>query len=371
MFAIAARLLAAKLSLRVPHPGARVHGVFGLRAWGLWPFLVLLSLAGLLAPRAQAGMLWGVNGHPFTAYPGISAAEQIETLADAGLRSYRVDVSSLDQMDQLANLIRVAQIRNVQILPVLIPPADLKAQPEDVLYRDAFEFAKQYLVRFGSDIPVWELGNEMENFAIIQPCELRDDGTIYPCEWGPAGGVGKLEYFGLRYQKVAAVLRGLSEGARAGNPVARRAIGTAGWGHIGFFSRLRDSGIAWDISVWHLYGQDPEWAFNKLAEFQKPIWVTEFNYPLGSSKDGEDKQAAGLQTIMARLRELSQRYRVEAAFIYELLDEAYWAPSYEASMGLVHSKPESGNQWSLGARKSAFQTVRRSVVLLGDGLPLP
>ena len=48
---------------------------------------------------------------------------------------------------------------------------------------------------------------------------------------GFAGGVGPLDYFGPRWEKVSAALDGLSRGIKSVDPTARRAIGTAGWGH--------------------------------------------------------------------------------------------------------------------------------------------
>ena len=58
------------------------------------------------------------------------------------------------------------------------------------------------------------------------------------------------------------------------------------------------------------------------------------------------------------MRDLAPRYKVEAAFVYELLDEPYWDPSYEAHMGLVTLKRDSDQHWTLGVCKLACQTVR-------------
>ena len=102
-----------------------------------------------------------------------------------------------------------------------------------------------------------------------------------------------------------------------------------------------------------MYGQDPEWAFKTIAEYKRAIWITEFNHPLGS-KEGEDKQADGLRHWMARLQELSPIYKVEAAHIYELMDETYWAPSFEAVMGLVHLDSDSHGGWQAGTLKPAL-----------------
>ena len=283
----------------------------------------LLWLA--LIPPARAELLWGANGHPFTAYNGVSIDEQLGFLTDMGLKSYRVNISDLSSAPALEALIAKAEPLGIAILPALTPSLSLDALTPEVLHARAHEFAFRLVSRFKGRIGVWELGNELEVHAIIRACEMRDDGTQYPCAWGPAGGNGPLDYYGPRWAKTSAVLKGLSEGAAAADPTARKAMGTAGWGHVGAFERMRQDGIAWDISVWHLYGEDPEWAFKLLAAHGKPIWVTEMNHPRGS-EPGEQQQADGMRRWMTRLAELAPRYNVEAAHIYELLDEPYWAP---------------------------------------------
>src|SRR6185437_14107278 len=129
---------------------------------------------------------------------------------------------------------------------------------------------------------------EFENYAIIKPCEMRDNGVRYSCFFGDAGGTDPLDYYGPRWAKVIAVLKGLTAGVHAADPTAMRAVGTAGWGHTGAFERMHKDGIAWEITVWHMYGQDPEWAFKKLVQYGKPIWITEFNHPLGSTKSEQE-----------------------------------------------------------------------------------
>ncbi len=323
----------------------------------------LLWLA-LIAP-ARAELLWGANGHPFTAYDGVGIDDQLGFLADLGLKSYRVNISDLSSAPALEALLAKAEPLGITILPVLTPSLSLDALSPEVLRARAYEFAFGLVSRFKGRIAVWELGNELEVHAIIRPCEMRDDGTRYPCEWGPAGGNGVLDYYGPRWAKASAVLKGLSEGATAADPAARKAMGTAGWGHVGAFERMRHDGIAWDISVWHLYGEDPEWAFKLLVNYGKPIWVTEMNHPRGS-EPGEQQQADGMRRWMQRLAELAPRYNVEAAHIYELLDEPYWAPDVEAVMGLVRLE-RAGPSWKPAAPKPAYDAVRE--IVRGEGAP--
>ena len=316
---------------------------------GLW--------ASAVTP-ASAELLWGANGHPFTAYPGITYAQQLDYLQALGMTSYRVNVGDERVAPRLAELVAEAKKRSIDILPVITPGFDLANGTTNDLYNKSFKLAVSLISKFKTDIRVWELGNEMENYAIIKPCEMQDDGVQYNCAWGPAGGVGPLEYYGPRWAKVSAVLKGLSDGTMAVDPTIRKAMGTAGWGHIGAFERMRQDGIQWDISVWHAYGQDPEWALKKIVEYGKPIWVTELNHPFGSKNDGEQGQARGLKHAMERLKALETTYKVEAAHIYELMDETYWAPDYEAFMGLVTLEKNSSGKWTPGRPKLAYEAVR-------------
>lgn len=324
----------------------------------------LLLLAAVLCTAvtaASAEMLWGANGHPFYAYPDIPLARQLDFVEDLGMKSYRVDIGGLDRADDLAALVEEAKKRDIRILPVITPAnIDLRKDRPQELYDKAFKLAAALASRFKDDIRVWELGNEMENFAIIQPCEKRDDGRLYSCQHGPAGGVDPLDYYGPRWKKVSAILKGLSDGIVSVDPTIRKAVGTAGWGHVGAFQRMKEDGIRWDISVWHAYGEDPGWAFEILSAYDRPIWLTEFNNPYGS-KQGEQEQAQGLTHMMARLRQLQETHDVEAAFVYELMDEPYWAPDFEAYMGLVKVEPTKDGGWKVGEPKPAYVAVKEAI----------
>lgn len=323
----------------------------------LWT--TLACLLGMTASGA-ADLLWGVNGHPFNAYPGISIEQQLDYVSDLGMKSYRVNISSADSATKLAELVKAGKQRGVEILPVITPDLDLDNKSVDDLYAQAYDLASTLVSRFKDDIRVWELGNEMENYAILMPCEMQDNGIQYNCSWGPAGGTETSDYFSPRWAKASAVLRGLSDATIAVDPTIRKAMGTAGWGHRAAFTRMLQDGIRWDISVWHLYEGDPEEAFKFLATLGRPIWLTEFNYA-GGSQRGEKQQADGLVQAMTLLRRYQSRYGLEAAHIYELLDEPYWAPSYEAFMGLVRLKKRGEGLWAPSGRKPAYDAVKRTI----------
>ena len=330
----------------------------------LW---ICLALLATLVSPAPAAFLWGANGHPFYAYPGTSIKEQFDFLADLGMKSYRVNISGMNKADELAAVVAEGKKHGIEVLPV-ITPGDLDSNDPKVLYQRAFDLAVGLVSRFKDDIRIWELGNEPENPTLIKPCETRDDGTQYPCDWGTASGRDVLDYYGPRWKQASAILKGLSDGTISVDPTILKAMGTAGWGHIGAFERMKNDGIRWDISVWHIYGQDPEWAFERLAEYGHPIWVTEFNNPYGSQR-GDEEQANGLKSMMTRLKELAPTYKVGAAFVYELMDEPYWAPDYEAYMGLVRVVPKPGDGWRTGEPKPAYATAR--ALIRGEERSIP
>lgn len=322
---------------------------------------VLQQVVRLAHAQPADDVIWGINGHPLVSYPGVPIDVQLARVADLGMRMYRVDVSHMSQADRLEELIDKARELNVTILPVLTPSLDLDKTEADALYRAAHDFASYFVKRFKGHVGVWELGNELENYAIIQPCEMQDDGKQYNCAWGPAAGVTPLEYFGPRWRKVSSVLKGLSDATKAADRTARKAMGTAGWGHYGAFDRMRQDGIEWDISVWHSYSGDLESQLLRVAAYGKPIWLTEFNHPRGSHEGAFVAQSEGLGKMIEEIRALRQRYKLDAAFVYELLDETYWAPSYEGSMGLIYLVKGDDGQWREDGAKPAHCTVQTSI----------
>jgi len=52
----------------------------------------------------------------------------------------------------------------------------LKDESEEVLKAARSTTASPWRVN-SRRVPIWELSNELENFAIIMPCEQRDDGS--------------------------------------------------------------------------------------------------------------------------------------------------------------------------------------------------
>lgn len=63
---------------------------------------------------------------------------------------------------------------------------------------------------------------------------------------------------------------------------------------------------------------------------------------------------------MAYYHVMAPRYGIEAAFIYELLDETYWGDTFEAHMGLIRIAPD-GNSWRVSEPKPAAGAVKSAI----------
>lgn len=328
-----------------------------------WPARAVPGDAAVGDGAAASDLIWGVNGHPFTAYPGVSFEEQLALVEKLSMRWYRVNLHADHTTADFETLLGLAQARGITLLPILEPEGDFDTDDAETIRALAYDHGRAMARRFAGRVPVWELSNELESYAIIQPCEMRDDGTRYPCEWGPAGGVDALDYVGARWAKVSATLDGLSRGVADGDPSARRAAGAAGWGHLGMFERLVADGVAWDITVWHDYQGVSDEYLGVLAGYGKPIWLTEFNAGSGGFASLEDN-ARMLGERMAYYHARRARFGIEAAFVYELLDETYWGDDFEARMGLFTLVEDGAGGWRVGPSKPAAAAVRDAIEAL-------
>ena len=300
--------------------------------WKRGLLLVLLMCPVDLAVGANAGIMWGINGHPVQGgpYTAISPAKQMADIATAGLRSYRMDLYDASAASQavLQTFVTAGAAKGVQILPVLIPDYQTEAS-EASAYATGFALAKTYATDFPA-ITVWELGNEYETRALI----------------GDVQGSDITKYDPRLYALGRGMTRGMLDGMRAGNPTAKGIVGTAGFCNFGWLNALWADGLRWDITGEHWYsgGKNIQaipcmvGLTNKLellhTKFGKPIWITEWNYNEGSSKTA---MASLLTTTMSVWNAVAQQYDIEAAHIYELYDQPGLA-GMEAVYGIASSK---------------------------------
>src|ERR1700709_2043391 len=119
-----------------------------------------IVLAMLPSASGNAGIMWGVNGHPLVAYP-ISVDAQLDYVRELGMTSYRFDIGGTDKNPEMVQLVRAATQRGVTPLPVVTPSFDLEKQTREDLKNKAYGLAFALVSSFKGQIPVWELGNEL------------------------------------------------------------------------------------------------------------------------------------------------------------------------------------------------------------------
>lgn len=294
-------------------------------------------------------MVWGVNGHPFTAYPDISWGRQLDDTLRLGMRYYRINTRGDGSHEYMDILVPMAQARGMVIVPMIQPDVDWERDTPELIYERAFTLGRAMATRYRGRVPIWSLANEVEGHALLRPCESFDDGSPYPCSWGVSIGTTARDYHGGRWAQVSAMYRGLSEGVHAGDPDALRAIGVAGWGRFGAFERMALDGVDWDITVWHDYESVSEEAIARLAAFGRPIWLMEFN--AGADSLSPEERARLVAERVANYQRLRALYPIAGAFFYELYDEPYWGDTFEARQGLITLRQNWRGFWDVGPDK--------------------
>jgi hypothetical protein len=317
----------------------------------------------------------GITGHPINqpAYSdadGVSYDEQLTQVRNAGAQWYRFDVGATSGPDtggdfaKMDVLVSKAQSHGVHLLPILFPSVDLAHDTPVAIYSKSYDGAFKFVTRYKSSIHVWELSNERDIYSL-------------------AGGGGEQinEYNPQKYAAVAAMLRGLSEGVRAADGNALRVINFAGWLHTGFFQRLEDDQVPYDIAGIHWYqtmgeitcpGQtlpcpaNPQ-HFNVVQRVQKitngkPIWVTETNYtplPANSPEMNISRKEKYLAAVLQTYLGSPAVYPFQTVMVYELLDEPnFQSDVTQSQMGMFSVAPSAGRKYALGAPKPEYHILR-------------
>jgi hypothetical protein len=273
------------------------------------------ALAPSLAQSSDQSIQWGANGHndrpdsgPNYAYNRVSLAEQMRLLTGAGLTWYRTGCSG----SSCGALPATAKAHGVKLLWGLERWPDAHAD-EHANYRGAFDYAAEIARRYRGQIDYFEASNEVDVWV-----GMNGDGS------DPS------QYDRERYVRARGLIKGLIDGIHAGNPSAKVLVDDAGWCHYGFLRMLWNDGIRWDITAFHWYakqGSFEQAGCNKAnvaeihASFGLPVWITEFNSDIGAKANDQPASAAWVSAVMAQIRDVAPKYSIQAAFVYELLDE--------------------------------------------------
>jgi len=315
----------------------------------------------------------GVNGHPMTqpVYSeagGVSYDEQLTQVQNLGAKWYRFDVGTAPDAAKLNSLIQKAQAHGIQLLPVLFPPVDRAHDDPATAYRKSYDGALSFAKQYKNAFNVYELSNELDIYSL-------------------AGGSGDQpsDYNPQKYALAKEMLRGLAEGVHAADPSARRMINYGGWLHTGFFQRLENDHVPFEIVGVHWYQNMGEITcpgqgfpcpgrplhFNVIQRLKaithgKPIWVTETNYsplPNNSPEANIQRKEQYLPPTLERYFNSPNMYPFEVVMIYELLDEPNLGGggAKQTQVGLISVIRRSDGRYAVGTPKPTYQSVKRLV----------
>jgi hypothetical protein len=321
----------------------------------------------------------GVNGHPlsqavYSDTTGVSYDDQLKDVRELGAQWYRIDLGAKADLTKMDLLAKKAQAQGVQLLPGIFALYDPANDDLATVEKKSHDRAVQIVNRYKSSIHVWELANEQDNATLYR---RGDPGWFKPANDGDQVG----DYNPKKYAVVAAMLRGLSEGVHEADPSARRIINFAGWLHTGFFQKIEDDHIPYDIVGIHWYQDMGEITcpgqqypcparrqhFNVIQRLQsitrdKPMWVTETNYRAQPGKTVEENRSridAYLAPTLERYLHSPSVYPFQVVCIYELLDEINFSADTERQAGLISVQKQPDGRFAAGPPKQSYQAVQR------------
>jgi hypothetical protein len=372
-----------KVLLRRPPDGSGLQArVRALDSGGMRASVVLSILASdeyrhrfscnREAQEARGGVQLGVNGHPCR--PGVyqdsnvSYDDQLAQIKALGFQWYRVDVgaaSTGQDYTAMDTLLKKAQAQGINILPIIFAVIDRDHDSPSTIYQKSYDGAFKFATHFKGSFQVYELSNEQDNYS-KNP--------------GPGDQPGM--YDARRWSVVTSMLRGMSEGVHAADPSAKRMVNFAGWLHTGFFQRVENDHIAYEIVGVHWYEKELEITcpgqshpcparpqhFNVIQRLQsithnKPMWVTETNYsPLdnNSPEQNNDKEKFVVSNLQRWINS-PKVYPFEVIIIYELLDEPNMGGgASQQQVGLISVTRRPDGKWAMGAVKPAFESLQRN-----------
>ena len=263
----------------------------------------------MISQTSTTDFTWGVNAHN-RAWNLLSTAQELDLAKTIGLTSLRVDIydASPDWINWLSSLVSEASSKGISIMPVIVPNQSVCRDEAT-----AYAWGQQVGSALATAFPhlTWQAGNELDEFAI-------KSGTT---------GQSASDYDEGRYSIAMGATKGLEDGIHQADPTAHVAVGITGI-HYAFLQRLARDGVSWDITGETYYighgdtqiPQELDGVLSQLAQFNRPILVTEFNQFEGSLLSPTE-EANTLVAMMSTMKNLAAKYNIIGAYIYELVDE--------------------------------------------------
>ena len=285
-----------------------------------WIRAASFCLGLLFASASFAGddpsVRWGAVGHsewvkfgPGYAYNKIPIKQQMQLLKLAGLGWYRTSCVPSNCDD----LVNYAQASGIQILKAIGGTPDATAS-EASNYSHGYSIGVSEAANEKSAFTYFEAGNELDDWV-----GMNGDGS------------GRGQYNVQKYPQARGYIRGLIAGIHSVNAAAQVLVDDAGWCHYGFLQMLWEDGVRWNITAFHWYSNQGNFEHAGCgnganvasihAAFGLPTWITEYNSKAAATSNDPLAEATWISAFMNQVYSVGSKYRIEAAFVYELLDE--------------------------------------------------
>lgn len=289
---------------------------------------------------AANNLVIGINGHAgwtHGTYVDVGPERIIRTLADANIRSYRVDVANnARSIAALDALLPHAKAKGVMIRPMLYVHL---SDPEN----DAYTMAKRY----GRDLRLWELGNELN---------LKGEANF-------ADNIERMKKARRGIERAAAELgvplkTTLNVAAVAGMPGLDMENKT-----YPFVDQAIQAGLKFDYISFHVYTKlaDATNGWNAryldpLHKYGKPVLLNEFNCQnIYIGDDGNSEVcAATVDSVIQQVKSTYSDLIVEVN-AYELYDN-HAAEGVEEHFGFWFDKDTPKKNWAVLTK--AAESVR-------------
>ncbi|WP_162996377.1 glycosyl hydrolase [Mucilaginibacter celer] len=297
--------------------------------------------------------VWGINGHPLTQRDySNNIDQQISALTDLGVNSYRFDVlldaeGNVKKESAFLQLLARLKARNIAALPALMQ-SGLKGTTATDNYNKGYSQGYNFGIKYGSLLSVIEVNNEVDN-------KIRYRGKR-------TGGFP--EYDTIKASRFINAIKGFIDGVKAVKPGLLVTLSVS-YTHFYYLKLLQDNHVNYDIIGCHWYSNMGDIAHQKqpfadvltsiTTRFNKPVWITEFNYFRGTTKVDFATQN---DYITRNISKLSEKGIIKGFFVYELFDQPALKARYpdEGCYGIMY-KDTAGNY----QKKDAYNGFKQAV----------
>jgi len=311
-----------------------------------------LKVNNLPSYTDQNSFKWGIGFDP---YPnGVHREDNFNTVVkkdqELGVKWLRIMVPDWDMasLTYTTNAVERCSKEGFNVIVGFQPEQSYDSYDDP--YKNGFDLAHKVASQL-SNINYFQLSNEPAAGAIKET-------------WS---GVDEESFDQEKYQKVAAWLKGASDGVKDVNPKAKKVI-TGHWLHVGFFDLLDKDKLGYDIIGWDWHQQSPDLTkiedqgqvynlLDLLKKFKKEVWITEAGI-YGGSQNGEQAQADYLKQLANQTYDSGV---VKGFFIFTLYDGIPKQEQNENNLGIMELNQDQSGAWILGEPKTAYYEMQNII----------